>query len=109
VPTGQVLWYNSSKGYGFIRPDDGPQDIVVQKGDVAVAGLKNLVAGETVSYDLTTIDDNVRAVNLKLAIVSRWEKATRGSACAENGQTFSKIAEERGIDLETATPETGDA
>jgi cold shock CspA family protein len=39
----------------------------VQKGDVAVAGLKNLVAGEAVSYDLTTIDDNVRAVNLKLA------------------------------------------
>ena len=67
MPTGQVLWYNPSKGYGFIRADDGPRDIVVQKGDVAVAGLKNLVAGEAVSYDLTTIDDNVRAVNLKLA------------------------------------------
>lgn len=38
-----------------------------KRGDVAVAGLKNLVAGETVSYDLTTIDDNVRAVNLELA------------------------------------------
>jgi CspA family cold shock protein len=66
VPTGKVIRYSSSKGYGFILPDDGLEDIVVHKADVATAGLENLVAGQAVSYELTTEDDNVRAVNLKL-------------------------------------------
>lgn len=42
-------------------------------------------------------------------IVSRWEKATGGIARAENGQTFVEVAADRGVDLETVTPETRDA
>ncbi|MDA5194316.1 cold-shock protein [Govanella unica] len=54
MATGTVKWFNSTKGYGFIQPDDGSQDAFVHISAVERAGLRGLNDGQKVSYDLVT-------------------------------------------------------
>jgi CspA family cold shock protein len=50
--TGQVKWFNPTKGFGFIKPDGGGQDIFVHISAVEQAGLSGLNEGQTVNFDL---------------------------------------------------------
>jgi CspA family cold shock protein len=50
--TGTVKWFNPTKGFGFIQPDDGGQDVFVHISAVEQAGLRGLNEGQTVAYDL---------------------------------------------------------
>ncbi|MBI3699022.1 MAG: cold-shock protein [Afipia sp.] len=54
MPTGTVKWFNATKGFGFIQPNDGGQDVFVHISAVERAGLQNLNEGQTVSYELKT-------------------------------------------------------
>ncbi|MCP5372780.1 MAG: cold-shock protein [Hyphomicrobiales bacterium] len=49
---GTVKWFNPTKGYGFIQPDDGSKDAFVHISAVERAGLDTLREGQKVSYDL---------------------------------------------------------
>lgn len=50
---GTVKWFNGQKGFGFIQPDDGGEDVFVHISAVERAGLRNLREGQKVSYELT--------------------------------------------------------
>ncbi len=52
MPTGTVKWFNETKGYGFVQPEDGSKDVFVHISDVERAGLRTLYEGERVQYDL---------------------------------------------------------
>ena len=52
MSTGTVKWFNSSKGFGFIEPQDGSKDVFVHISAVERAGMSTLNEGQTVSYDL---------------------------------------------------------
>jgi CspA family cold shock protein len=52
MPTGTVKWFNTTKGFGFIQPDDGGQDIFVHISAVEQAGLRSLNEGATVSFEM---------------------------------------------------------
>jgi cold shock protein len=52
MSNGTVKWFNSQKGYGFIQPDDGSNDVFVHISAVEQAGLGNLAEGQKVSFDL---------------------------------------------------------
>lgn len=52
MATGTVKWFNSTKGYGFIQPDDGGNDAFVHISAVEQAGLRGLNDGQKLSYDL---------------------------------------------------------
>ncbi|NGM46437.1 cold-shock protein [Rhodobacter sp. SGA-6-6] len=52
MPTGTVKWFNSTKGYGFIAPDDGGKDVFVHISAVERAGLKGLNDNQKISYEL---------------------------------------------------------
>ena len=52
--TGIVKWYNEQKGYGFIQPDDGGKDVFVHATALERAGLRGLIEGQKVSYELET-------------------------------------------------------
>lgn len=52
MPTGSVKWFNTSKGYGFIAPDDGGKDIFVHISAVEQSGLTGLADDQKVSFDL---------------------------------------------------------
>ena len=52
MATGTVKWFNATKGFGFIQPDDGGQDFFVHISAVQRSGLAELVDGQKVSYDV---------------------------------------------------------
>jgi cold shock protein len=66
---GTVKWFNSQKGYGFIQPDDGSQDVFVHISVVERAGMSSLNEGQKVSFDVVanrktgkSSAENLRAV-----------------------------------------------
>ncbi|MGV8939236.1 MAG: cold-shock protein [Allorhizobium sp.] len=52
MATGTVKWFNSTKGFGFIEPDDGAQDVFVHISAVERAGMGSLKDGQKISYEL---------------------------------------------------------
>jgi CspA family cold shock protein len=52
MSTGTVKWFNGTKGYGFIQPDDGGSDVFVHISAVERAGLRTLNEGQKVTYEL---------------------------------------------------------
>jgi CspA family cold shock protein len=68
VATGVVKWFNASKGFGFIQPDDGGQDVFVHVTAVERAGLSGLAEGQKISYE-TQVDRKTgksKAENLRV-------------------------------------------
>jgi CspA family cold shock protein len=52
MATGTVKWYNETKGYGFIQPDNGGKDVFVHASALERAGLRGLVEGQKISYEI---------------------------------------------------------
>lgn len=67
MATGVVKWFNMTKGFGFIQPDQGGSDVFVHISAVERAGLKTLNEGQKLAYELATNKGRTSAVNLKLA------------------------------------------
>jgi CspA family cold shock protein len=51
VATGTVKWFNSEKGYGFITPDDGGDDLFVHYSNIDSEGFRTLEEGQKVEYE----------------------------------------------------------
>lgn len=67
MPTGAVKWFNATKGYGFIAPDDGGKDVFVHISAVERAGLKGLNDNQKISYEMQAgRDGRASAGDLKL-------------------------------------------
>jgi len=64
---GTVKWFNATKGYGFIMPQDGGKDVFVHITAVQSAGLKGLNDGQKVIYEIAMERGKAAAINLKLA------------------------------------------
>jgi cold shock protein len=52
MPTGTVKWFNTTKGFGFIAPDDGGKDVFVHISAVEASGLTGLADNQKVSFEL---------------------------------------------------------
>jgi CspA family cold shock protein len=50
--TGTVKWFNSTKGFGFIQPDNGSQDVFVHISAVERAGMRSLTEGQKISFEI---------------------------------------------------------
>ena len=61
---GKVKWFNKTKGYGFIQPEDGSKDVFVHISAVERAGLRTLNEGQKVSFDLQSERGKTSATNL---------------------------------------------
>lgn len=66
MATGVVKWFNPTKGFGFIQPDQGGSDVFVHISALERAGISTLGEGQRVSYELATNKGKTSAANLKL-------------------------------------------
>jgi len=66
MPTGTVKWFNTTKGYGFIKPDDGGADVFVHITAVQRSGLQGLNEGQAIMYEMKPQrNGKMAAVDLK--------------------------------------------
>jgi CspA family cold shock protein len=65
MATGTVKWFNPTKGYGFIQPQDGSKDVFVHISAVERAGLSSLNEGQVIEYELVSNRGKQAAENLK--------------------------------------------
>ncbi len=63
---GTVKWFNETKGYGFIQPENGGPDVFVHASSLVEAGINNLKEGQRISYELITNKGKKSAGKLKL-------------------------------------------
>ena len=54
MPTGTVKWFNATKGYGFIQPEDGSKDVFVHITAVQRSGMTGLAEGQKLTFELET-------------------------------------------------------
>ncbi len=64
---GTVKWFNPTKGFGFIAPQDGGKDVFVHITAVQAAGLQSLNENQRVTYEVVTERGKQAAANLRLA------------------------------------------
>lgn len=67
MANGSVKWFNETKGYGFITPEDGSKDVFVHISEVGKAGTNSLRDGQKISYDVANSKEGkTSAINLVL-------------------------------------------
>ena len=67
MATGTVKWFNDAKGYGFITPDDGGEDLFAHFSAIKMDGFKTLKQGQCVTFDLKEGEKGKQADNIKPA------------------------------------------
>ncbi|MDQ3965451.1 MAG: cold-shock protein [Actinomycetota bacterium] len=64
MPQGTVKWFNGEKGYGFISPDDGSEDVFVHYTGIAGSGFRSLEEGDKVTYETARGKKGMQAQNV---------------------------------------------
>jgi cold shock protein len=75
---GTLKWFNEDKGYGFITPDDGGEDLFVHHTGIAGSGFKSLEEGQKVTYEATQGRKGMQAENVSKAqaLAPLWQTPT---------------------------------
>ncbi len=66
MATGTVKWFNESKGFGFITPDDGSKDVFVHFSVIASEGFRTLAEGQQVTFDVENGPKGPQAANVQV-------------------------------------------
>jgi CspA family cold shock protein len=64
MPNGTVKWFNDSKGFGFITPDDGGKDLFAHHSSIQMDGYKSLKEGQKVSFEVRDGEKGPAAANI---------------------------------------------
>jgi CspA family cold shock protein len=66
MPTGSIISFKEDKGYGFIKPKDGGDNVYVHISALQAAGIEKVVPGQRLTYELLSKDNKISAVDIKL-------------------------------------------
>lgn len=66
MATGIVKWFNPTKGYGFVQPDDGSNDVFIHISKLEEKGIANLQEDQKISYDIEESRGKTSATNIEL-------------------------------------------
>lgn len=80
MPTGTVKWFNNAKGYGFILPDQGGEDLFVHYTSIVMDGYKTLKAGQAVTYDVVQGGKGFHATNIRTPEAASSESTAKDHA-----------------------------
>ena len=67
MATGTVKWFNDAKGFGFVTPDDGSEDLFAHLSSINMNGFKTLTEGQKVRFDITPGQKGKQASNIQAA------------------------------------------
>ena len=67
MATGTVKWFNDAKGFGFVTPDDGSEDLFAHFSSINMNGFKTLTEGQKVGFDITPGQKGKQASNIQAA------------------------------------------
>ena len=87
MPTGTVKWFNNAKGYGFILPDEGGEDLFVHYSSIQMDGYKTLKAGQEVTFDVIQGDKGKHATNIQVPGAAK----TRPTAVNDSSSGETKL------------------
>lgn len=95
MPTGIVKWFNSAKGYGFICPENGGQDVFAHFSAIEMEGYKCLKAGQNVTFEINEGPKGLHASNIRpQPTTTHTEVALQAKKLEHNSYTESKVREE---------------
>lgn len=77
MPTGSVVRFDRRRGYGFVQPDDGGEDVFVHQNNIIMEGFRFLQVGEKVTYELEVGEKGMKAVSVSL-LEPRAPRADQG-------------------------------
>ena len=81
---GQVKWFNNAKGFGFILPDDGGDDLFAHYSAIGMEGYKTLKAGQEVSFDTIEGPKGLHAANIQPISIDSEDSAADVEENAES-------------------------
>jgi len=64
--TGKVKWFNRTKGYGFVEPDDGSKDVFVHVSEIEKQGISDLEENQKISYKTEKNKGKLSAIDIKI-------------------------------------------
>ena len=100
MSTGQVKWFNNAKGFGFILPDDGGDDLFAHYSSIGMEGYKTLKAGQLVSFDTVQGPKGLHAANIQSLPEQPQEEEADDTEEAEEQAADPPIEEETAVDSE---------
>jgi CspA family cold shock protein len=83
MATGTVKWFNNAKGYGFILPEEGGDDLFAHFSSIQMEGYKTLKAGQPVDFEIVEGPKGLQATNIQPADQTLEEQANGAAATSE--------------------------
>lgn len=94
MPTGTVKWFNNAKGFGFILPDGGGEDLFAHYSSIEMEGYRTLKAGQPVNFEIEKGDKGLHAKSISLVKASSSDSTPAKSSVDETAESDQSLAEE---------------